>query len=94
MDVTLCEVRKNLQETNSGGDKAENQINDLEHKEEKNIQPEQQEEKGIQKNKDRLRNLWDNFKCINIRITGMPKGEEEEQEIKKPTGKNNDRKLP
>ena len=28
-----------------------------------------------------LRNLWDNFKCSNIRIIGVPEGEEEEQEI-------------
>ena len=25
--------------------------------------------------------LWDNFKCSNIRIMGVPEGEEEEQEI-------------
>ena len=45
MKVTLSEIKKNLQVTNSGGDEAENQINDLEHKEEKSIQSEQQEEK-------------------------------------------------
>ena len=43
--VTLSETKKNLQGTNSGGGEAENQINDLEHKEEKSIQSEQQEEK-------------------------------------------------
>ena len=32
-------------------------------------------------NEERLRNLWDKFKCSNIRIIGMPEGEEEEQEI-------------
>ena len=46
---TLSEIKKNLQETNSEGDEAENQINDLQHKEEKNIQSEQQEEKRIKK---------------------------------------------
>ena len=35
MKVTLSEIKKNLQGTNSGVDEAENQINDLEHKEEK-----------------------------------------------------------
>ena len=49
MKVTLSEIKKNLQVTNSGGDEAENQINDLEHKEEKSIQSEQQEEKTIKK---------------------------------------------
>ena len=35
----------------------------------------------FKKNEERLRNLWDNFKCSNIRIIGVPEGEEEEQEI-------------
>ena len=78
----LSKIKKNLQGTNSGGDEAENQINDLEHKEGKSIQSEQQEEKRIQKkNEDRLRNLWDNFKHSNIWVIGVPAGEEEEQEI-------------
>ena len=47
----------------------------------KNIQPEQNEETRFQKNEERLRNLWDNFKHSNIRITGVPEEEEEEQEI-------------
>ena len=35
----------------------------------------------MQKNEERLRNLWDNFKCSNIWIVGVPEGEEEEQDI-------------
>ena len=50
-------------------------------KEEINIQPEQNEETRIQKNEERLRNLWDNFKHSNIQIIGVPGGDEEEQEI-------------
>ena len=46
-----------------------------------NTQMEQNEETGIQKNEERLRHLWDNFKHSNIRIIGVPEGEEEEQEI-------------
>ena len=45
----LSEIKKNLQGTSSGEDEPENQINDLEHKEGKNIQSELQEEKRIQK---------------------------------------------
>ena len=44
MKVTLSEIKKNSQGTNSGVEVAENQINDVEHMEEK-IQSEQQEEK-------------------------------------------------
>ena len=47
-------------------------------KEEINIQPEQNEETRIQKTEERLRNLWDNFKHSNIRIIGVPEGEEED----------------
>ena len=45
------------------------------------IQPEQNEGIRIQKYKERLRNLQDNFKHSNIWIIGVPEGEEEEQEI-------------
>ena len=44
MKVALGEIKKKLQGTNSGEDEAKNQINDLEHKEGKSIQSEQQEE--------------------------------------------------
>ena len=33
------------------------------------------------KKEERLRNLWDNFKCSNIWFIGVPE-EEEEQELK------------
>ena len=49
-------------------------------KEEINIQPGQNEERRIQKNEERLRNLWENFKCSNVQIIGVLE-EEEEQEI-------------
>ena len=49
MKETLIEIKKKLQGINRGGDEAKNQINDLEHKEAKSTQFEQQEEKGIQK---------------------------------------------
>ena len=49
MKATLREVKKNPQETNCEGKEAGIQINDLEQKEEINIQPEQNEETRIQK---------------------------------------------
>ena len=49
MNVTLSEIKKNLQGTISGGEEAGMQMNDLEHKEEISIQPEQQEEKEFKK---------------------------------------------
>ena len=49
MKIALSEIKKNLQGTNRREDEAENQINDLEHKEGKSIPSEQQEEKIFQK---------------------------------------------
>ena len=74
------EIKENVQGTNSEGKETGTQINSLEQNEDINIQPEKNEETRIQNNEERLRNLWDNFNCYNIRIIGMPEGEEEKQE--------------
>ena len=47
MKDTLIEIKNNLQGNKSRVDEAENQINDLEHKEAKNNHREQEEEKRI-----------------------------------------------
>ena len=53
MKVALCEIKKNLQGTNSDGKETRTQINGLEQKEERNIQPQQNEETRIQKKMSR-----------------------------------------
>ena len=75
------EIKENEQRTNSDGKETRIQINGLEQKEERNTQTEPNEETRIQKNEERLRNLWDHFKHPNIQIIGGPEGEEEEEEI-------------
>ena len=75
------ELKENVQGTNSDGRETGTQINGVDQKEETNIQPEQNEKRRTWKNEERLRNLQDNFKRSNIRITGVPEAEEEEQEI-------------
>ena len=47
MKDTLIEIKNNLQGNNSRMDEAKNQTNDLEHKEAKNSQSEEEEEKRI-----------------------------------------------
>ena len=76
-----CEMKENVQGTNSNGKETGTQINGVDQKEEINIQREQNEETRMKINEERLRNLQDNFKCFNIWIIGVPEGEEEEQEI-------------
>ena len=71
MKDTLIKIKNNLQGNNSRVGEAENQNNYLEYKEARNNQSEKQEEKRIQKIKDSVRSLWDNFKCSNICIIGV-----------------------
>ena len=94
MKDTQNEIKQNIQGTNSDGKETRTQINDLEQKEEVNIQPELNEETGIPKNVERLRNLGDTFKCSNIWITGVPERKEEEQGIENLFEKDSERKLP
>ena len=60
MKAMLREIKENVQGTNSDGKETGTQINGVDQKKEKDIQPEKNEETRIQKNEDRLRNLWDN----------------------------------
>ena len=81
MKDTQNEIKQNIQGTNSDRKETRTQSNNLEQKEKINIQLEQNEETRIQKSEERLRNLWDNLKCSNIWIIGVPEGEEQQQEI-------------
>ena len=82
MKAMLSEPKENVQGTNSDVKETGTQINGVDQKEERNIQPEKNEETRIRKNEERLRNLQDILKRSNIRIIGVPEGEEEEQKLK------------
>ena len=79
MKDPLIEIKYNLQGSYTRVDVAKNQINDLEHKEAKYNQSEQQGEKRIPQNEHSVSKLWDYFKHSNIHIIVVP--EEKEQEI-------------
>ena len=81
MKPMLRETKENVQGTNSDGKETGTQINGVNQKEERNIQPEKNEETRIQKTEERPRNLQDIFKRSNIQIIGVPEGEEEEHKI-------------
>ena len=44
---------------------------------------ERKKEKRIKRNDDKLRDLWDNVKCSNIRITGVPEEEDKKKDHEK-----------
>ena len=66
MKAMLSEIKENVQGTNSDGKETGTQINGVDQKEERNIQPEKNEETRIRKNEEGLRNLQDIFKHSNI----------------------------
>ena len=76
MKPVLRETKENVQGTNSDAKETGTQINGVDQKEGRNIQPEKSEETRIRKNEERLRNLQDILKRSNIRIIGLPEGEE------------------
>ena len=76
------EMKRNVKGTNSEVKGTGTQINNLEQKEEINIQPEQNEEIRIQKNEERPRNLQDIFKSSNIRIMGYQKEKRKSNKLK------------
>ena len=77
MKPMLRETKENVQGTNSDGKGTGTKINSVDQKEERNIQPEKNEETRIRKNEETLRNLQDILKHSNIRIIGVPEGEEQ-----------------
>ena len=79
MKAMLRETKENVQGTKSDGKETGTQINGVDQKEERNIQPEKNEETRIQKNEERLRNLQDIFKHSNIRMIGVPEREEQQE---------------
>ena len=44
---------------------------------------EEKREKRLKRNEDSLRELWDNVKCTNIHIIGVPEGEERKKRTEK-----------
>ena len=55
---------------------------------------EQKREKRLKTNEESLRELWNKVKCTNIRIIGVPEGEEREKETEKNIPRDNSQKLP
>ena len=76
------EMKENIQGTNSDKKETRTQINGLEQKEERNIWPEQNEETRIQKNKERLRNLWDNVSAPTSKSQGCQKEKRKSKNLK------------
>ena len=82
MKPMLRETKENVQGNNSDAKKTGTQINGVDQKEERNIQPEKNEETRIRKKEERLRNLQDILKRSNIRIIGVSEEKRKNKKLK------------
>ena len=83
MNNPINEIKSSLEGINSRITEAEEQKTDLENKIVEITTVEQNKAKRMTRIEDSLRDLWDNIKCTNIPIIGVP----EEEEKKKGTEK-------
>ena len=79
MNNTITEMKGTLEGINSRITEAKEWISDLEDRMVEFTAAEQNKEKRMKRNEDSLRDLWDNIKRNNIRIIGVPEGEEREK---------------
>ena len=79
----MNEIKNSLEGINSRITEAEEQISDLEDKIVDITTAEQNKEKRMKRIEDSLRDLWDNIKCTNIQIIGVPEEEEKKKEAAK-----------
>ena len=83
MNNTINEIKNSLEEINSTITEAEERISDLEDKIVEITTAEKNKEKRMKRIEDILRDIWDNIKCTNIRIIGVPEEEEKKKGLRK-----------
>ena len=83
MNNTINEIKNSLEGTNSRITEAEERISDQEDKIVEITTAEQNKEKRMKRTEDSLRDLWENIKCTNIRIIGVPEDEEKKKGTEK-----------
>ena len=79
MNNAINEIKNTLEGSNSRITEAEDRISEVEDKMLEINETERKKEKSIKRNKDNLRDRWDNGKCPNIRIIGVPEEEDKKK---------------
>ena len=83
MNNAITEIKNILEGINSRIMEAEDRISEVEDRMVEINEAEREKEKRIERNEDNLRDLWDNVKCPNIRITGVPEEEDKKKDHEK-----------
>ena len=80
---TITEIKNTLEGISRRISEAEGPISELEDKMVEITSEEQNIVKRMKRTADSLRDLWDNIKCTNILILGVPEGEEKKKVYEK-----------
>ena len=83
MNNAITEIKSTLEGTNSRITEAEERISEVEDRMVEINEAERKKEKRIKTNEDNLRDLWDNVRCPNIRIIGVPEEEDKNKNHEK-----------
>ena len=94
MKNTIIELKNTLEVINNTVTEAEEWINELENRMVEITDAEQNKEKRVKRNRDSLRDLWDNIKLTNIQIIGIPKEKEKKKGYEKIFGETIAKKIP
>ena len=79
MKNTINEIKNTLEGINSRITETEEWVSDLKDKIVEITNVQQNKEKRMKRTEDSLRYLWDNIKHTNIRIIGVPEGEDKKK---------------
>ena len=79
MNNAINEIKITLEGIMSRITETEDRISEVEDKMVEINEAERKKEKRIKRNEDNLRDLWDNVKCPNIRIIGVPEEEDKKK---------------
>ena len=83
MNNTITEMKNTLEGINNRITEAEEQISGLEDKMVEVTAEERNKEKRMKRIEDNLGDFWDNTKCTNIRIIGVPEEEGKRKGLRK-----------
>ena len=79
MNNAITEIKSTLEGTNSRITEAEDRISEVEDRMVEINEAERKKEKRINRNEDNIRDLWDNVKCPNLQIIGVPEEEDKKK---------------
>ena len=79
MNNVITEIKRILEGTNSRITEAKERISEVEDRVVEINEAERKKGKRIKRNEDNLRDLWDNVKCLNIQIIGVPEEEDKKK---------------